>query len=274
MSSSSSRDSIASPVQVGLMLEVQHVELDPEAFEGSGRNDAQQPSRRIEHDLGRRREKVAPDRRVHRVTPLKQADRKQKLVSFFGLFEAAAHEVQVLVGVLDLLPPAHLLRPRLPLVDEILDPRLLDLGVVVQAAQFGPHIGRVAEIERVLFDFDEHSDLREKIRLSLRLIQFFGIHPVRDRLRYRRTHRHALLPDFEPQLAEIFRALDQEWRSAFGVPRRHIAEPDDFVSVSIRAEPPPPERGGRLEEGQKISALVCCRSVHPFLTVHISPTRD
>ena len=247
------------------MLEVQHVEFDPEAFEGSGRNDAQQPSRRIEHDLGRRREKVTPDRRVHRVTPLKQADCEQQLVSFFSLFEAAAHEVQVLVDVLDLLPPAHLLRPRLPLVDEIFEPRLLDLGVVVRAAQFGAPFGRIAELETVLFDFDEHGDLREEIRFSLRLVQFFGIHPVRDDFRHWRSHRHALLAHFKPQLTEIFRALHQEGRSAFCVSRWHIAEPDDFVSVPIRAEPPPPGRGGCLEEGQKISSLVRYRLVHSFV---------
>ena len=129
------------------------------AFEGSGRNNAQQPSRRIEHDLGRRREKVAPDRRIHRVTPLKQADRKQQLVSFFSLFEAATHEVQVFVDLLDCVPPAHLLRPRFPLVDEVFEPRLLDLGVVVQAAQLGPHFGRIADCETVLFDVGEHGDL-------------------------------------------------------------------------------------------------------------------
>lgn len=247
------------------MLEVQHVELDPEAFEGSGRNDAQQPPRRIEHDLGRRRQEMALDRCVDRITPLKQTDRKQKLVSFFGLFEAAAHEVHVLVDVLDLLPPAHLLRPRLPSIDEIFEPRLLDLGVVFQAAQFGASFGRIAEIEKILFDFDEHGDLREEVRFSLRLVQFFGIHPVRDDFRHSRPHRHAFLAHFKPQLTEIFRALDQEGRSTFGVPRRHIAEPDDSVSVCIRAEPPSPERGGCLEEGQKISVLVRCRLVHSFV---------
>ena len=247
------------------MLEVQHVEFDPEAFEGSGRNDAQQPSRRIEHDLGRCREKVAPDRRVHRVTPLKQADRKQQLVSFFSLFEAATHEVQVLVDVLDCLPPAHLFRPRLPLVDEVFEPRLLDLGVVVQATQFWPHFGRIAEIETVLSDFHEHGDLRMEVRFPLRAVQIIGPHPVHYRLRNRRPYRHALLAHFKPQLTKIFRALHQEGRSAFGVSRWHIAEPDEPVSVPIRAEPPPPERCGCLEKGQKISSLVCRRLVHSLV---------
>ena len=136
------------------------------------------------------------------------------------------------------------------------------------------HFGRIAEIEQVLFDFDEHGDLRVEVRFRLRPVQLIDPHPVRDDLRHRRPHRHAFLPNLEPQLTETFRVVNQEGRAAFGVSRRHVAEPGDSVPVSIRAEPPPPERGGRLEEGQQIGSFALYGLVHSLFTVHISPARD
>src|SRR5690606_9507796 len=108
------------------MLWVQHVEFHSEPIERCCWSDAESSPRCVQSDLCRRGQQVAGDRDASRVMPLQVAYGEHQLVALFGLLEPATHEIELLIYVLDLLPPAHSLRPWLPLLDEVLEPVLLD----------------------------------------------------------------------------------------------------------------------------------------------------
>lgn len=60
-----------------------------------------------------------------------------------------------MTGRLDFLLMPHLLRPRFPLVDEVIEPGILHFGMVDQTPHFGLHFGKAVMFGLGVLDFGQ-----------------------------------------------------------------------------------------------------------------------
>ncbi len=252
-------------IQPGAILGFQHVQLDSKAVEHGRRCDGEHSSRCVECDFSGRGQNVARNSRARRIAPLQEPDREYKLVTLLGLFEPAAQEVEAFVSALHFLPPAHLLRPGLPLLDKVLDPGVLDLGVIRQPVQLRNLLndrplsafGRVRVRHLPLGD---QRDFRKQIRFLLRLVQIIGAHPIRHNRRRRRPGGYPLLPNFQPGVAQVVCFAVQEGRAALRAFFRDVREPEKLIGRTVGADALLPDACRRLQEGEQST---------PFISAHV-----
>jgi hypothetical protein len=164
---------------------------------------------------------VALDGRRGEISPYKKPHPQDQFVALLSLLETTTHEVHILIDPLNLLPATLFLRPRLPLIDKILEPGIFHPWMISEVSHLRNLFSYCAALVRRCVGiwnppFNEDGDLLQKPRLMVQLVKILQMDPVFEYFREGWPGRHALLANLKPEIGEFAGTVSEEGRTALG----------------------------------------------------------